>query len=309
MPMKITARDNEMLDILLKYGAVNKTLLVKIYGNTYYKKRVVVLIENKYINRIKNGIYNIASVGEKYFTDRGIIVNKPINIGEKLFKRYADASYLGYILDNWDFIGSREAKSKYNLNRGLRMTGILQHEERSIFIYKLPTKIGKIGVDSYKKEFASIKSYGFNEVILLSSSTKVKELFGINSCNLNNLYVMPDEGISLMLINSMANININEWVISQLYDLKTLYKSSLRMYNFENDDEYIFNMIDYNIAKIDYVLDHIEIMEEGLSKKKEIVCICFVGQMSEIKKMFEKKAGFITFKTLPNEKLLELIKQ
>lgn len=307
MGMKITDRDNEMLEILLKYGAVNKTLLVKIYGTTYYKKRVVVLIENKYINRIKNGIYNIGNEGENYFIERGISVNKPINIGEKIYKRYADASYLGYMLDNWDLIGSREAKAKYHLNRGLRVIGILEHNKRSIFIYKLPSKIGKIGVDSYKKELSSIKSYGYTEVIFLSNSDKVKKMFGIDGCSLSNLYVMPDEDISLMLINNMANINTSNWVISQLYDLDTLYKSSLKMYDFENDDEYIFNMVDYNIAKIDYVLDHIEIMKENLSRRKEIVCICLVGQLSEIKKMFGKEVASITFKTLENKKLFELI--
>ena len=32
------------------------------------------------------------------------------------------------------------------------------------------------------------------------------------------------------------------------------------MYNFENVVKYIFNMISYNIGKMGYILDHIEII-------------------------------------------------
>lgn len=299
--LAIQERDIKMLKIIAKYGAISTGVLEMIYGKDYYFKRIKKLRQYKYINKVKNCVYILSIEGERYLDKIGVSATN------KIFERYANASYVGYMLDKWEFMGSKEAKLKYNLNRGLRMLGLMIDGERVIVIYKLPDKIGKVGIESYKKEFTSIKSYDFQDVVILSNSEKTKELFGVDSCGLTNLYIMPDEDISLMLINAMANTNTSEWVVSQLYDIDRLSKSYFKMYDYESDDEYIFNMIDYNIAKIDGVLNNIKNMKEKLSKEKEIICICLEAQLSEVTKMLGKESDFVTFKPLPNEKLLEIV--
>lgn len=215
----VQERDRQVLEIIQRYGAINSKVLSRIYGKDYYVKRIRKLRRYKYIIRIKNGIYVLGSEGQKYLEESEIEVIKPINMEERFYQKYADASYIGYLLNKWRLVPSREAKARFNLNRGMKMLGILMNNKNNIFLYKIPAKIGKVGVDRIKKELNNIRAYGYDAAILLSNSSNFQELFGIDSCLLTNLYIMPDNDGTLMIINTMATTNLSQWAVSQLYNL------------------------------------------------------------------------------------------
>ena len=305
----VQERDRQVLEIIQRYGAINSKVLSRIYGKDYYVKRIRKLKKYKYISKIKNGIYVLGSEGQKYLEESGIEVIKPINMEDRFYEKYADASYIGYLLNEWQLVPSREAKARFNLNRGMKMLGILMNNKDNIFIYKIPAKIGKIGVDRIKKELNNIRAYGYDAAILLSNSNDFQKLFGIDSCLLTNLYIMPDNDGTLMIINTMATTNLSQWAVSNLYDLRALRLAKSKAFDYENESEYIVSLIDYNIAKVDYILDYIVNMNGFLSIKKAIKVICFEGQVDVIKEKFGKEIDYVTIVTIPNEKLIELVQK
>lgn len=310
--LKIQKRDEYILKKMAEYGVLNNKTINRMYGNMsqYPIRRRKRLSEEKYI--IKNNVYSRLGIkGKEYLVEELGFDEKDIR--EIVRKKYTHirigkiAEILTAIEDIFETYPSWKIKNSASINeRKDKYYGkiISRHNGKEFYIYNLgkitSTKfvnkaifLKKKYMDNIRDEILS-KDY-IDRVIILAEDRSTMDLYNrtLVSLNLKEQIMVPWIAAGFSLIKSIGCIDIDQKVVSYLYD--DFYEGEWAYADYSTEDGQVVVLAANDAEKI-VRLKHLEIANRYNKTKFMPIVICLESQYRKFKKEF----GNMEIKTVPD---------
>lgn len=295
-------RDIELLIFLGRYKIISLDNTRYIYNTvTYQEKRIVALVKNNYIRRLKHRYITLGTKGKKYLLENGFDIRNHCrneNNTERLMVISDIASC--FIKDDFNFIPSWEMKKEDEpTTHSRRYIGKLEYYNQDYLIYAIYDGKDENYIKSIYYDIRKENEY--NKVMIFTNDiTKiVLHEKGFYFGNDNTVLVSYDEYGKFLIRN---NYQIRKSMYLRLIELYKTKESNLEFVDFElNDNNYVLMMPLINMEKLARLKNYFDCNENC-----KYIHIFGIEENENVVRTFLPKCHY---KSLSKEKINELLEK
>lgn len=289
---KLTERDIQILDALIKCGTLTTEQIKKIFKTScYHYKRINALAERGYLIRTGKGkiFVQITPSGAKALAEVSGREDTPIRMREEWqLEQRANIADILIELDKeiWYFMSSREIKRAKGISNSAYINSYISSNGKGYAIYILSDDPHKHTVRNIKNELDRLIEHGINKAIIFYTSREGIQKFGqYKSKIINELLILPYP-YGLTLLNSIQKI---DHLIRNKF--KGFVPSNRPFVDYEKDNTLISILIYNDIIKKELLAEYIKHTQE--KENKEIIIVCLESQAKVFSRQFPGIEQFV----------------
>lgn len=280
---KLTDRDTQLLEALIKCGALSSRQVQEIFGGVscYHYKRLKELEKRGYLRRIGHYI-QITQQGAKAVG--GVLGQEdiPIRIREpwQRQQRASVADILIYLDKNyWTFKSSREIKRETGISSSAYINCYITSNGKGYAVYMLSDNPHKQTIRGIKNELDRLIEHGISKAIIFCPSPESMKKFGTyHGRTINELLVLPFP-YGLSLLNNMEQIQNN------IQSMFSGFKTSARPFaDYEKDNTLVTVLVYNDLIKKENLGEYLN--HARARENRELIIVCLESQSAQFAAMF-----------------------
>lgn len=207
--VELTDRDEMLLKCLLLYGVISVDSVGCIYQTSrYHSNRLTRLADARYVNR-SGGLVTLGVEGRRFLEEQGHEVSSKRfdRLAKERRKKVSEVG-ISFLYSDLSFIPSWEAKKRFNLNRGLRLLGLLQNSS-ILAVYSIGKRPGEEKVSAIKDELRKFPPLGIRRAVILAESKAAIDMYTVEPLGLDEQLLLPYSKFSIELLKIYARENLS----------------------------------------------------------------------------------------------------
>jgi len=284
-PKKLTDRDIQILEALIKCGTLTTEQVKKIYRTgCYHYKRINTLAERGYLIRTgKSKMFiRITPLGAKALSEVSGREDSPIRLRED-WQLEQRANIAGIMLElnknHWHFMSSGEIKRERGISNSACINSYVSSNGKGYAVYVLSGDPHKHTVRNIKNELDRLIEHGINKAIIFYTSREGIQKFGqYKSKTINELLILPYP-YGLTLLNKIQKI---DHLIRS--EFKGFTPSNRPFADYEKENTFISILVYNDMIKKELLSDYIKHAQE--KENKAIIIACLESQSRVFSRLF-----------------------
>jgi hypothetical protein len=279
---RLTERDLQLLEAVIKCGVISSKQAQEIYGvDNYHYKRISKLVDRGYLIRTGRHI-QATPLGAKVFCDiSGQEDNlTPVRIREPWQRKQKEnVARIYFGLKNWHFMTSREIKKEKGISNSAFINCYVSNNGKGYAVYMLSSDPKKSTVRGIKSELDRLIEHGISKAIIFCPKPESMRKFGTYSGrSINELLLLPFP-FGLNLLNSMESLN---QIIQNKFH--GFIPSNRPFADYEKGNTLVSVLIYNDLVKKEHLADYLSYTKKR--EGREIIIACLESQAAQFAAQF-----------------------